>query len=105
MVRRSLPIGVIPQPGEVLESWSGTLAARLEMTFGEFLFGLRSPMAGIDLRRPGLSVYLTNLEAAAIATRVPQYTEVSGTPDFVDRMSAGALHDVDPTTESDAAPM
>ena len=59
----------------------------------------------IDLRRPGLSVYLTNLEAAAIATRVPQYTEVSDTPDFVDRMSAGALHDADPTTESDAAPM
>ena len=65
MVRRSLPISAIPQPGEVLESWLGTLAARLDMTFGEFLFGVGSSIGGIDLRRPGLSVYLTNLEAAA----------------------------------------
>ena len=67
MVRRSLPVSATPQPGEVLESWLGTLAARLEMTFGEFLFGVGSSMGGIDLRRPGLSVYLTTLEAAAVA--------------------------------------
>ena len=64
---------------------------------------MHSPMKNTE----HIASYLrdTPLEAAAIATRVPQYTEVSGTPDFVDRMSAGALHDVDPTTESDAAPM
>ncbi len=67
MVRRSLPISVIPQPGEVLESWLGTLAARLDMTFGEFLFGVGSPIRGIDLRRPDLSVYRTTLEVAAVA--------------------------------------
>ena len=67
MVRRALPISAIPQPGEVLESWLGTLAARLDMTFGEFLFGVGSSMGGIDLRRPGLSVYLTAVEAAAVA--------------------------------------
>ena len=67
MVRRSLPISVIPQPGEVLESWLGTLAARLDMTFGEFLFGVGSSIGGIDLRRRGLSVYLTAVESVTVA--------------------------------------
>jgi hypothetical protein len=67
MVRRALPIGVSPQPGEVLESWLGTLAARLDMNFGDFLLGVGSSIGGIDLRRPGLAVYLTDRESAAVA--------------------------------------
>ena len=42
------------------------LAARLDMTFGEFLFGVGSSVGGIDLR-PGLSVYFTAVEAVAVA--------------------------------------
>ena len=54
MVRRSLPVSATPQPGEVLESWLGTLAARLDMTFSEFLFGVGLPIGGgIDLRPSG----------------------------------------------------
>lgn len=69
MVRRSLPVGVVPQPGEVLESWLGTLATRLDTTFGQLLVGIGSSIGGgVDLRRPGLSVFLTDSEATAVAT-------------------------------------
>ena len=68
MVRRSLPVGVVPQPGEALESWLGTLATRLDTTFGELLVGIGSSIdGGVDLRRRGLSVFLTEPEAAAVA--------------------------------------
>ena len=69
MARRSLPVSVIPQQGEALESWLGTLATRLDVRYGELLVGVGSSINGcVDLRRTNLSVYLTDLEAAAVAT-------------------------------------
>lgn len=65
---RTLPIRVLPERGEVLESWLGTLAALVDTPFGDFLrFIASSTGGGVDLRRPGLSTYLTDPEVASIA--------------------------------------
>jgi hypothetical protein len=46
----------------------GALATRLDLTFGDLLLGVGSSIGGgVDLRRAGLSVYLTEPELAAIA--------------------------------------
>ena len=65
--RRTLPVGLTSQPGEVLESWLGTLAMLQDTTFGQFLRHISSSIDGVDLRRAGLSVYLTEQELAAIS--------------------------------------
>ncbi|MCU1694264.1 MAG: hypothetical protein JWR34_327 [Mycobacterium sp.] len=44
----------------------GTLASRLDMTFGELLLTIGSSVDGVDLRRLGISVYLTDPELAAV---------------------------------------
>lgn len=68
MTDRTLPIRVPPERGEVLESWLGTLAALVGVPFGDFLrFVADSTGGGVDLRRPGLSVYLTDREVTSIA--------------------------------------
>lgn len=65
--RRKLPVSVMPRPGEVLESWLGTLATRLDLPFGNLLREIGSSSDGVDLRRKGISVYLTERELAALA--------------------------------------
>ena len=61
-----LSVKMRPRPGEVLESWLGTLAAQLDMPFGGFLDFIGSPR-DIDLRRPGLSLHLDDNELGAIS--------------------------------------
>ena len=70
MARRALPIGVIPQPGEALESWLGTVAAQLDMTFGDFLMAVCSSVDGVHLGRAGIAVYLAGPEVAAVAAAI-----------------------------------
>lgn len=65
--RRKLPVSVVPRSGEVLESWLGTLASRLDLTFGALLRAIGSSSDGVDLRRKGISIRLTEPEVAALA--------------------------------------
>lgn len=76
MPRRTLPVGLVPQPGEVLESWLGTFAMRQNATFGDFLLDVSSSTDGVDLRHAGLSVYLTEQELAAISVSTGQEPEL-----------------------------
>lgn len=64
--RRSLPVSVAPRSGEVLESWLGTLATTLDWTFGDLLRDIGSSSDGVNLRRNGISVYLTEPELDAL---------------------------------------
>ncbi|CDO31101.1 TniQ family protein [Mycobacterium porcinum] len=64
--RRKLPVSVSPRSGEVLESWLGTLATTLDWTFGDLLRDIGSSSDGVNLRRSGISVYLTERELEAL---------------------------------------
>ncbi|RIS61321.1 TniQ family protein [Mycobacteroides abscessus] len=68
VTRRSLPIDVAPQPGEILESWLGTMAAFADTSFGHFARYLGVSTSYADARRPGPSVYLTEKELTSIAS-------------------------------------
>jgi hypothetical protein len=68
MLPRTLPIRVAPLPGEAFESWLGTIARRLNTSWGDLLAALEPTQAGPgSLVRENLGNYLHTRESAAIA--------------------------------------